>query len=275
MGATEIQEDSSVVLDYKDNRQQAAIQDIDDKIDKMIDSIIPSNPYHRYVRVAPPPPFFSGETLTLSGINIKESNVTSVVPLFLGSNTFINDTGVVQTHSTSVFSEAITKTQTTATTLGGKLSTSAKMKVGVPLIEGEIQTTLEFNYSNTDTNSESKTITITAPSQSVNVPANKIYKSEVYFEKKSTSGSVELHGDVYTHVGVIGEGGTHTIGHVLDLATSKEGLVRSPINPNEVRVNGKGNFTVEHGSNLIVRTYDITSGERSAQLVNTEIIPLK
>ncbi|MCU4715778.1 epsilon-toxin family protein [Bacillus cereus] len=247
---------------------QGAIQDIDQKVNKMIDSIPPIFGFN-YKRTS-----FYGESLTYSGINIKENNSTNVEPMYFGSNTFYNDTELEQSYNTTSFSEDVTKSTTTQTQNGFQSGVTTGGKVGIPFIaEGEVKINLEYNFTHTNSTTTSKTTTLTAPAQPVKVPAGKVYKADVYFEKKSTSGTVELYGDLLT--GVVASGRTAPIGSVVDLATDKQGLIQSPNDPNKVRAAGKGTFKVEHGSNFIVKTYDVTSGQKSAKLVDTKIIPIK
>ncbi|WP_336769419.1 ETX/MTX2 family pore-forming toxin [Bacillus bombysepticus] len=248
---------------------QEAIQDIDQKVNKMIDSIPPifGSKYTLTDR-------YYGESLTYSGINLKENNSTNVEPMYFGSNTFYNDTELEQSYNTTSFSESVTKSTTTQTQNGFKSGVTTGGKVGIPFVaEGEVKINLEYNFTHTNSNTISKTTTLTAPPQAVKVPAGKVYKSDVYFEKKSTSGTVELYGDFLT--GVVAEGRTTSIGNVLHQATDKQGLIQSPNDPNKVRAIGKGTFNVEHGSNFIVKTYDVTSGQKSVKLVDTKIIPIK
>ncbi|MCU4716197.1 epsilon-toxin family protein [Bacillus cereus] len=247
---------------------QEAIQDIDQKVNKMIDSIPPIFGFN-YKRTS-----FYGESLTYSGINFKENNSTNIEPMYFGSNTFYNDTELEQSYNTTSFSEDVTKSTTTETQNGFKSGVTTGGKVGIPFVaEGEVKINLEYNFTNTNSTTTSKSTTLTAPAQPVKVPAGKVYKADVYFEKKSTSGTVELYGDLLT--GVVAAGRTAPIGSVVDLATDKQGLIQSPNDPNKVRAVGKGTFTVEHGSNFIVKTYDVTSGQKSAKLVDTKIIPTK
>lgn len=68
-----------------------------------------------------------------------------------------------------------------------------------------------------------------------------------------------------------------SVGSALDKADQKYDLIKSPHDPDQVRLLGNGTFTVEYGTNLIVKTYDITSTGKSSEstnLVNTQIIPL-
>ncbi|MEB9661383.1 ETX/MTX2 family pore-forming toxin [Bacillus thuringiensis] len=170
-----------------------------------------------------------GNEFSVSVINIKESNVTNIEPIFVGSNVFENDTNLDRTYSTGSFSEAITNTN------GFKESKAGKVKI--PFIsEAEITQTLEYNFSNA-------TRTITAPSQSVKVPANKIYKTEVYFEKKKTSGKVEMYADVLT--GSVSNGTLRSIGDALNYAKNKYGIITVPFNPYMVRTKCDGTFTIE------------------------------
>ncbi|WP_242449344.1 ETX/MTX2 family pore-forming toxin [Bacillus thuringiensis] len=247
---------------------QEALQDIDQKVNKMIDSIPPifGSKYTRTDRY--------GESLTYSGINLKENNSTNVEPMYFGSNTFYNDTELEQSYNTTSFSEAVTKSTTTQTQNGFKSGVTTGGKVGIPFVaEGEVKINLEYNFTHTNSNTTSKTTTLTAPPQPVKVPAGKVYKADVYFEKKSTSGTVELYGDLLT--GVVAEGRTSFVGNVLHKATDTQGLIQSPEDSNKVRAVGKGTFTTEHGSNFIVKTYDVTSGQKSAKLVDTRVIPIK
>ncbi|WP_242281122.1 ETX/MTX2 family pore-forming toxin [Bacillus cereus group sp. BfR-BA-01347] len=267
--AAEIPKENNNIVNYKDIRQQGAIIDIDQKIDNMLKAI----PLDLFG--------FSAfrddereEKFNVSGINIKETNATNITPLFLGQNTFNNASDLEQTYNTSEFSQSITQETSTTTQLGFNASTTAGGKAGIPFVaEGEVSATLEFNYSHTGTDTSSTTNTITAPSQSVKVPAHKIYKAEVYFEKKKTSGQVEMYADILTHAN---QGRNRmTIGEALDKTKNKYGLIKSPNDPDQVRAKGNGHFTIEYGTNLIVKTYDITSGQKSAKLIDTKTISLK
>ncbi len=138
----------------------------------------------------------------------------------MGENTFINNSEQEQTFNITSFSESITKSTSTSIESGFKSSITTKGKVGIPFVaEGEVSAILEFNLSTTI----STRSTITANSQAVKVPPNKIYKAEVYFEKKSTSGTVEIYTDVFTSVRVLNDGTIYSIGSVLDMATNKYG----------------------------------------------------
>lgn len=161
--------------------QQGAIQDVYANIDNMLASISTSIAGSKgWTRTSE----IYGNSMNVTGVNIEETNITNVKPIYLGSNTFVNNTGIDQTYGTSEFSQAITTTTTTTTQNGFSSSTMVGGKVKIPFIaEGEVQETLEYNFSKTNENLKSETNTLTAPSQSVNVPANKIYKTEVYFEK--------------------------------------------------------------------------------------------
>lgn len=274
-GATNIYADTSLeeknqIVSYNTSGLQGTIEDIDVKVDKMIDSIPYDLGFFKWQRTT----LMYEEDLAVSGVNIKESNVTRVFPLFLGSNIFTNDTQLEQAYNTSTFSQAITHTTATSTQHGFKSATAVKGKVGIPFIaEGEVSQTLEYNLSNTNTNTKSETNTITAPAQTVKVPPRKTYKTEVYFEKKSTSGNVELLVDYLT--GLKAGRIITSIGSKVGQAKNSNGLIQSPIDSNRVRATGKGNFSIEYGTNLIVKTYDITSGQRSAMLVDTKIVPVK
>ncbi|MGG4440475.1 ETX/MTX2 family pore-forming toxin [Brevibacillus fortis] len=258
--------------------QEAAVQDVYVNIDTMLATIpsgIPglgSKGWHRTDLVY-------GNQYSLSGVNIQENNVTNVEPLFLGRNTFTNTTDQDQTYNTSTFEQAVTTETSTSVQAGFTSSTTVSGKVGIPFVaEGEVSETLEFNVSDTTTNTKSKTNTIAAPSQPVIVPAHKTYRTEVYFEKKKTSGNVELYADVLTGAQDPFTREVLPVGSALDKAKNKNGLTKSPNDPNQVRSKGKGKFAVEYGTNLIVKTYDVTSGARSTNsgtLVDTKVIPLK
>ncbi len=262
------------IVETKDQKSQNAIKNVYADIDYMLASIPvnPNLPGDKWKRTE----LLFGNEFSVSGINIKESNITNVEPVFLGSNVFVNDTNLDQTYNTGSFSEAITNTTTTTTQHGFKESTAGKVKVKIPFIsEMELTQTLEYNFSNTNTTTTSTTTTITAPSQPVKVPANKIYKTEVYFEKKKTSGKVEMYADVLT--GAISNGRLLSVGDALNYAKNKYDLIAVPSNPDMVRSKGDGTFTIEHGTNLVVKTYDITSNSRSTRstnLVDTKVIPL-
>ncbi|UZN01056.1 epsilon-toxin family protein [Lysinibacillus sp. MHQ-1] len=106
-------------------------------------------------------------------MNFKQNNVTNVVPIFMGENTFINNSEQEQTFNITSFSESITKSTSTSIESGFKSSITTKGKVGIPFVaEGEVSAILEFNLSTTI----STTSTITANSQAVKVPPNKIYR---------------------------------------------------------------------------------------------------
>jgi len=269
VNAAEVHETN--ILNMKNVGQQGAIQNIDDSIDKMIASIPPLFGFNPYYRTT-----IFGEDVDFSGINFKHSNVTSVVPMFMGENTFQNNSDLEQTFNTTSFSESITKSTSTTIQNGFKTSITTKGKVGIPFVaEGEVSATLEYNFSSTNTNTVSTTNTITATAQPVKVPPNKTYKAEVYFEKKSTSGIVEIYADVFTSVRAVNDGVVTSIGSALDKATNKYGLIKSPNDPKRVRAKGTGDFKIEHGTNLIVKVYDVTAGTKSNSiLVETKIIPL-
>lgn len=265
--AAEVQKKQNTGIDYKGIGQQGAIQDIDRKIDNMLASIpgtIESEGWKR---------FGQGE-VKISGVNIEENNVTQIVPVFFGSNTFENTTDRDQTYNTSVFTEEITKTTTTQIENGFKTELAVEGKVGIPFIaEGKITTTLGYNFTHTSANTESVTNTISAPSQPTVVKPHTITRVDVYFEKKSTSGNVKLYADVNQMI--ISGRNLDSIGNGIDRAIDTQGLIRSPFNPDMVRVKGTGNFITEHGTNFIVKTYDITAGEQSAKLIDMKRIPLK
>jgi len=269
VNASEVQE--SNILNIKNVGQQGAIQNIDDSIDNMISSIPPLFGFSPYIRT----PIY-GEDVEFSGINIKQNNVTNVVPMFMGENTFENNSDLEQTFNTTSFSESITKSTSTSIQNGFKTSITTKGKVGIPFVaEGEVSATLEYNFSSTNTNTISTTNTITATAQPVKVPPNKIYKAEVYFEKKSTSGNVEIYADVFTSVRAVNDGVVTSIGSALDKATNRYGLIKSPNDTKKVRAKGTGDFKIEYGTNLIVKVYDVTAGTKSNKtLVDTKIIPL-
>ncbi|GED63995.1 ETX/MTX2 family pore-forming toxin [Lysinibacillus fusiformis] len=269
VNAAEVQEHKNNILNMENTGQQGVIQNIDDTIDNMIASIPPIAGFRPYLRT----PVF-GEDIEYSGINFKQNNVTNVVPIFIGENTFVNNSELEQTFNTTSFSESITKSTSTSIQSGFKSAITTKGKVGIPFVaEGEVSATLEFNLSSTITDTISTTTTITANSQAVKVPPNKIYKAEVYFEKKSTSGTVEIYADVFTSVRLLNDGTIYSIGSVLDMATNKYGLIKSTNDSKRVRAKGTGNFKIEHGSELIVKIYDVTAPSTKA-LVETKIIPI-
>ncbi|MEC1982643.1 ETX/MTX2 family pore-forming toxin [Bacillus cereus] len=152
--------------------------------------------------------------------------------------------------------------------------------MGIPfLAEGEVSVTLEFNFSNTNTNINSVTRTISSPSQPVKVPANNIYKTEVYFEQKSTSGQVEMYADI---LGYLKNASLlqPTLSWALNTTADTQDLIISPDDSDRVRVKGTGDFTIEYGTDLIVRTYDVTSTENylnqgAGKLIETKRISLK
>lgn len=263
VSASEVQ----VEKGYKSVGQQGAIEDIDRKVDNMIASISQTIEGMGWSR-------FGDGTVNISGINIEESNATNIIPVYMGGNTFENTTDRDQTYYTSTFSEEVTKTTTTQIENGFKTELAAEAKVGIPFIaEGKITTTLGYNFSHTNANTDSVTNTITAPSQPTIVKKHSITRVDVYFEKKSTSGNVEIYADIDQWIR--GGRSISSIGKGLDMTTNSYGLIKSPLNPDMVRVKGTGKFTTEHGTNFIVKTYDITAGEGSAKLIETKRIPVK
>lgn len=282
--ADQIQSNDNV--QYKNVGQQGAIKDIDKTIDQIVESINNNIPIVNWIRLINE----DKAIIKYSGINIKEKNVTNVLPLYLGSNIFSNNGNVDQTYNTSVFSQAITYTTSTSVQHGFKSGIKSTIAASIPfLVDGKTEVSLEYNVSSTGTNTKSETNTITAPSQSVKVPKGKIYKTEVYFEKKSTSGTVNLFADV--NQGITNNyrpnlGSTAKLSHVLNSATNKYGAIQSPNDPDSIRIKGSGTFKTEYGTNLIVDTYDITSKPElqfknlidseieSTKLVDTKIIPL-
>ncbi|MRB36787.1 hypothetical protein GH861_27170 [Bacillus thuringiensis] len=263
--------------------QEGALQDIDNILNQLVDSINKNSPLMTHIALA------DNGIVNYSGININQSNVTNVIPLFLGNNTFSNTSSEEQSYNTSIFSQAITYTKSTSIQNGFKTGLKVGGKAGIPFVaEGAVETSLEYNFSSTGTSTSSETNTITAPSQPVKVPAGKTYKVEVYFEKKSTSGTVDLFADV--NQGVRGNR-LHPdfakLSHFLYRAEDKHGVIQTPNDPDSIRIKGSGNFRIEYGTNLIVKTYDISSKPNlkfrslinseleSDILVNEQIIPLK
>ena len=259
-------------------QRQFWVQDIDTTIDDMLRAI-PSNGlaievYHRQ------PLYNIKDAVYYSGTNIESSNITDIEPLFLGENIFDNSTPLEQTYYTSSFSQEISYTTSTSTEHGFKSATEVTAQTGIPfLVKGEIKETLEYNFSHTETTTKSVTNTITAPSQPVIVPANKIYKSQVYFQKNKTTGYVELFADILTGFASVDAGRVFPISEALKLTKDTYGLIQSPHSSLEVRAKGTGTFKVEYGTNMIVKTYDVTSNSRTDlldenMLVDLKIIPL-
>ncbi|WCH49920.1 epsilon-toxin family protein [Lysinibacillus sp. OF-1] len=266
--ATEIPENTHNII----KQQGVSIEDIDKKIDNMIASIPPLFgflPYNRF-------PYMFGESVDVSGINIENTNVTSVVPLFIGSNTFENRTDRLITYNTSSFSKSITDSTTTQTLHGFKTAFEASGKVGIPLVtEGQIKTTLEYNFSNTDSTTKSVTTTYTATPQSIPVPPYTKTRTDVYLNQVSISGNVEIYADAITGIKAESSGTVISIGAGLDLASNTYGLIRSPKDPDRVRAIGSGKFNLIHGADFFAITYDITYGEASARIIDVREFSLK
>lgn len=259
----------------KNTGTQGAIQDIDKTIADMV-AAIPSdglavNTY--WCR----PCISWKDAIYYSGVNIESSNVTNVTPLFLGENTFNNTTPLEQTYYTASFSQEVTTSKSTTTEHGFSSSTEVGGKTGIPFVaSGEVKETLEYNFNHTDTQTTSITTTIASPPQPVTVPANKIYKAQVYFEKNTTSGNVELFADVLTCFGSYGV--IYPIGKAIEMTDNTYGLIKSPNDSKQVRAKGKGKFKVEYGTNLIVNIYDVTAEKadtvEESKLVKTKVIPI-
>ncbi|PES71937.1 hypothetical protein CN507_07620 [Bacillus cereus] len=265
-------------LQYTNTGEEGALKDIDNTLEMVAKSISDGSTWGFRL--------IDGGTVKYSGINLEETNVTNVVPMFFGSNTFFNETTEEQTYNTGQFQHEVTHETSTSTQNGFTTGLTVGGKTGIPFVaEGSVETHLEYNFSNTDTKTKSESNTITAPSQPVKVPAGKIYKVEVYFEKKSTAGKVDLFADVLKDGIVFNK--FCSLASQLHLAKETYGVIQSPSDPESVRVNGTGTFKVEYGTNLIVKTYDITAnpklqfersldlGLESKHLVDSKIIPLK
>lgn len=266
--ATTIDENNHDII----KQQGVSIEDIDRKIDNMIASIPPLFGFLPYSRF----PYIFGESVDVSGINIENTNVTSVVPLFIGSNTFENTTDRTMTFNTVSFSKSITDSTTTQTLNGFKTAFEASGKVGIPLVaEGQIKTTLEYNFSHTNSNTTSVTTTYTVPPQPIPVPPHTKTRTDVYLNQVSISGNVEIYADAITGIKAESSGTVISIGDGLNLASNTYGLIRSPQDPDRVRAIGSGKFNLIHGADFTAITYDITSGEASARIIDVKEISFK
>ncbi|MEC1982644.1 ETX/MTX2 family pore-forming toxin [Bacillus cereus] len=114
---TSIKKDN--ISNFNSFYQQKTLEDIDSKINNMTKAMPNREKWY-------PEIVYPDDAFKVSGINIKENNVTNITPLFLGRNIFQNDTNQDQTYNTASFSQAVTETTSTATQVGFKTSPSAK-----------------------------------------------------------------------------------------------------------------------------------------------------
>lgn len=199
--------------------------------------------------------------------------------IYVGENTFHNNSDVEQTNSTTTFSKEVNHTTTSSTTKGFTLENQG-LEFKLPLFIGTNKITTTINTSKTSGVTDSITETITAPAQSVKVPAHKVYKTVVQLEQIQFQGVVNytatgnnLYNDIKTKGMWISYNGTpyrKNFNLTNSVATAWSGMTSTQKNDiQEIKINSNNTMTVDGeatvtgvtGSNMIIKTYDITDNQ--------------
>lgn len=119
--------------------------------------------------------------------------ITDSENIFLGRNILNNVTDQEQTLSTSAFERTIENSVTHSTTHGFNLGVTASAKFKVPFVgETGMETTVEYNFSDTSSNTTSESYTYTAPPQNIIVPAHSSVEVIVRLNTVKAKGNVKL-----------------------------------------------------------------------------------
>lgn len=207
-------------------------------------------------------------------------NKTQTDLIYVGENTFHNTSDVDQTNSTTTFSKEVVHTSTSTTTKGFTMSNQG-LEFKLPLFIGSNKITTTINSSKTNGVTESIKETLTAPAQSVKVPAHKVYKTVVQLEQVQFQGVVDysatgkaLYNDIKSKGMWISYNGTpyrkkfdltNSIGTAWSGMTSAQKNsvqgIKINSNNNTMIVDGEATVTGVTGSNMIIKTYDITNNQ--------------
>lgn len=113
-------------------------------------------------------------------------------PLFVGENTFTNNTSQPQTFTTSQFSKTVKDEVSTTVSKGFSVGVQETIKVEIPLLSSETTVSASFESSKSDTQTHSEERTLVASPQNINVPANKTYKAEVVLNETEYSADINF-----------------------------------------------------------------------------------
>ncbi|EGO8281530.1 TPA: ETX/MTX2 family pore-forming toxin [Enterococcus faecalis] len=116
-------------------------------------------------------------------------SLSDIEPLFIGENTFENNTDLEQVFNTAVFEHTVTETMDTSTTKG--FHYGADVVFNIPLLIDGIKLLGNFNSSDPGSVSTSKTKKLTAAAQPVKVPPHKTYRAEVMLMRSEYGGTVQ------------------------------------------------------------------------------------
>lgn len=199
--------------------------------------------------------------------------------IYVGENIFHNNSDVEHTNSTTTFSKEVVHTASSSTTKGFTLANQG-LEFKLPLFIGTNKITTTINTSKTSGITDSIKETITAPAQSVKVPAHKVYKTVVQLEQIQFQGVVNytatgnnLYNDINTKGMWISYNGTpyrKNFNLTNSVATAWSGMTSAQKNSiQEIKINsnntmivdGEATVTGVTGSNMIVKTYDITDNK--------------
>lgn len=126
-----------------------------------------------------------------------EPKQTDIEALFLGTNTFENNTDYNQTGYTNAFSKEVINSMSTTTTsgweIGGSLEVTSEVKIPLVTKEG-ITFTISgrYNSSSSETTTRSTTIIYTSPAQQVFLPPHSKVRVTVSLNRVEASGKYKF-----------------------------------------------------------------------------------
>ncbi|WLR43072.1 ETX/MTX2 family pore-forming toxin [Bacillus carboniphilus] len=215
--------------------------------------------------------------LTASDVYIKEqsSNISyedTGSMLYMGTSTLKNSSSDTQNLTTQSFTKTTTDSISYTVTEG--IDVGTKISASGTIFGGEVSST--FSYSSTDTTSSSSSVSYTASAQDISVPANTTAIVDVYLQKATLTGTVDLHAALNGNIQVewkvdgvfdktvftpylffyeaIDFGGASDLPDTLSLDKTN----------NKLLFNGTGSYTSNYGANFIVEVSYANSDESVA-----------
>lgn len=183
---------------------------------------------------------YSNFKTTNTNITFNEKLLTESNPIgiFMGTNTFTNNTNETHTYKTSIFEKKVTNTTSTKVTHG----ISLKLKGNAKIFNNEF----EFKYDKTETNINEKTINITAPSQSFKIPAHSKYKINVYLGQTNSKGKLNLNANISGTINCVMNEWSGIPEHFsINMANA---LLFLPSLPKGISVDGRNNQIIFNGA---------------------------
>ncbi|MEB8649304.1 ETX/MTX2 family pore-forming toxin [Bacillus cereus] len=216
------------------------------------------------------------ERLDVKDQGVKDLTVNNLEPLYIGGNTFENNTSVTQTYKSAEYSRTVSQEVITQTNKGFKVNKSLSfLKIPIILPDG-VKLVGDLDYTNNVQQTKKTEETLTAPAQDVVVPPNKVYKVEVKLIKKSFHGEVAFSGTGVNPKSILniyyswqGAGGrppknedrTFNSRDMYDKLPLHEQQQIKGItfgNGNNFSVSGNAMVNGVYGSEMEVKTFDIT-----------------